>query len=121
MHMDIQVEIKVDESRKPLTAKGKQRALQNKLKENNCLWYHNNEDDQWEGSCDRVWPFLSGPAWHNCPHCGKFIVLIMEKLYDPVERGDDPVEEQVVLGKCWCSDPECPNNKSVERGNNEPG
>ena len=40
----------------------------------NCYWGHSQEDDCWFTSCDMAY-FISGPAWHNCPNCGGFIVI----------------------------------------------
>lgn len=40
----------------------------------NCYWKHDREHMCWFTTCDRTF-FVSGPGWHNCPHCGGFIVL----------------------------------------------
>ena len=40
-----------------------------------CYWRHIKEEDGWFTSCDRAYLFLAGPSWHNCPHCGNFIVI----------------------------------------------
>lgn len=44
-----------------------------KLAEHNCLWVHSQDDDVWYSGCGLV--YLSYISKHNCPDCGKFIVI----------------------------------------------